>query len=138
MVIIRVSRGDFARPIIRKTHHFHLFFKSLNSFFCCYGWMNFSFNSVIFRWQTKSVPALGMQNIFAAHTKIARNYISGGIAFHMAGMKPLARRIGKHIQNIHLFGLAFVISLIKFWVLFPILLPFGFYFFMVIHIILIY
>ena len=89
--------------------------------------MNPCFNSIILGRQAKSIPAHGMQNIKPFCSFPAGNNISRHISLQMADMKPLARRIRKHIQDIKLGRRTIFFGEISFF-FFPALLPFFFYF----------
>ncbi len=84
--------------------------------------MDIVFNSGVFRWQTKSIPAHGVHDIIPLHAAKTRNNITDGIVPHMSHVN-IARGIGEHFQNI-IFLTCFIDFTIETVIVHPILLPF--------------
>jgi len=60
------------------------------------------FDGVLFRRQSKGIPAHWMQHIEAPHSFVARNDIRRGVAFGMADVKTCAARVRKHVEDVEL------------------------------------
>ena len=92
--------------------------------------MNPRFYGIIFRRQSERVKAHRVQNIIPVHTQKTAVNVRGGIAFRVPHMKPVARRIRKHIQYVGapVFRKTGILGRLKSLIFFPIFLPFFFYF----------
>ena len=84
--------------------------------------MSTGFHGVLFRGQTESVPAHGVQDIEAAHAFVATGDIGRGVSFGVSHMETCARRIREHVQNI-IFGFGGEVDSTESVIAFPVILP---------------
>src|SRR5262245_29590958 len=59
-----------------------------------------AFDRVLLRWQTKRVPAHGMQDIETAQALVARYNVSRRVAFGVTNVQPRPARVRKHIEHV--------------------------------------
>ncbi len=126
-VIFRLAGSNFTTPVIRKAETLQLFAHLTDIGVCPLCRRKLALNRSIFRRQTKSIPANGMQHIETLHFFEARNSITQTVITYMSHMQ-ITRRIGKHFQTVVMWPLLMSIfsSFINTGVL-PYCLPFLFY-----------
>ncbi len=84
--------------------------------------MNLIFDSIIFRWETKSVPAHRVEHVIALHSPLSSHDVKSCIRPWMAYMKSLSAWIWKLHQRVVL-GLCVVRGRRKCLLIHPNLLP---------------
>src|SRR3989338_8671982 len=97
--------------------------------------MRASLNGVVFSRQSESVPAHRVQDFISTHAQIPAINIGCGITFWVPHMQTCRRWIWKHIKNIATLCAWYAVIFVnlKKLLLLPILLPFWFNLFVVVH-----
>ena len=93
--------------------------------------MHSRFHGIVFCRQPESIPAYWVKDVIALHTPLARYYIQRGIGKRVPDVQARARRIGKLYQRV-IFRQSIIIQRLKSLLLLPALLPFLFYFQMIV------
>ena len=76
--------------------------------------------------QAEGVPTHRVQDVFAPHAAEAADDVGRRIAFRMADMQTVARRVGKHVEDVEFLLTRGGIGGREGAAVFPLLLPFGF------------
>ena len=88
MIISRIGGVHFPFPVVSQAKALHLLFKAGDIFFGGRRRVNAGLNGVIFRRQTKSVPAHRIKRVFALHPAFAGQNIHYRESKSMTQMKP--------------------------------------------------
>ena len=70
--------------------------------------MDTHFNGIVFCGKSKSIPPHGVNHIMSVHQFISAPHIGDYITSPVAYMKPISRRVGKHIQAVIFFFLPII------------------------------
>jgi hypothetical protein len=93
---------DLALPVVGESDRIDLAAEIGDGLFRGHARVNAGLDGVVFRGQTKGVPAHRVQHIEALHALPARDDVGRGVAFAVADVQTGARRIGKHIEGVKL------------------------------------
>ena len=124
LVIIGLARDDFAVPVVGQAHSLQLPRHVGDIVQGPFLRRDAMLDGSIFRRHAKRVEPHGMQYVEAPHGAEPGDHVADGIVAHMTHVQ-VARRIGEHFQHIG-FWFSFFFFAFERFMLFPILLPFGF------------
>ena len=99
LVIGRIAGREFARPVVAEAKFFELHTHLRDIFVSPFFRMALTFNRSIFRRHAERIPTHRMQNRFAAHAKVAREYIAERVVANVAHVNA-PRRIRQHLEEI--------------------------------------
>ena len=122
LVVLGICCVDLTIPVVGEAELLDLAAESVDVAISRLGRVRPRLDGVVLGRQTERVPAHGMQHVHAAHALVAAEDVGGRVTFRMPDVEPLARRIGKHVENVVL-GLGRVLGDLEGLVLFPVLLP---------------
>jgi hypothetical protein len=98
--IIRVGRGEFARPVVAEAEAFDLALERGDVFLGRLARMLAGLDGVLLGGQAERVPAHRMQHVEALRAFVARQNVRGGVAFGMPDVQARAARIRKHVEDV--------------------------------------
>ena len=125
LVVTGIGGVDLAVPVVAESEGFDLALEGGDVLFCGFRGMSTGFDGILFRGQTESVPAHGMQHVETAHPLETAENIRGGIAFRMPHVETCSAGIREHIQHIK-FLFRGEIFRMESLVFVPVVLPFLF------------
>ena len=102
LVIVRIDRCKFARPVVHESKALQLPAKVVDGFLGGDLWMYAGLNGVLLRGQTECVPTHGMQNVEALHLLETTDDVGGRVALGVPNMEPRAGWVREHVQAIEL------------------------------------
>ena len=94
--------------------------------------MNVVLDRIVFRGQTESIPAHGIEHIVALHPPLSRHDIKRRIGARMSHMQSLPRGIGKLYQRI-IFRFGVILRGLKRFLVVPDFLPLRLHFSVIVH-----
>ncbi len=124
-IVVGVRRTDFAVPVVRQPHPFHLPLECRNILRRRNGRMYARFDGILFGRQPEGIPAHRMEHVEAPHPLVAGYDIRRRITFQVTDVETGPGGIRKHVEAIE-FGLGRIVHRPERALVFPIGLPLGF------------
>ena len=100
LVVGGVRGVDLALPVVREAEPFQLLAEALDVALRRDARVGAGFQRVLLGRQAERVPAHRVQHVEAAHALVARHDVRGRVAFGMADVQPLARRVREHVEHV--------------------------------------
>ena len=132
-VIAGIGGFDLFAPVIGKTQRLDLLFEVGDVLVGEDGRMLVIGNRELLRGEAEGVPAHRVKDVIALHPLHPRDDVARGVAFGVADVKTLPRRIREHVEGV-VFGFGEVMGVaMEGIVLFPVFAPLGFEILKIVH-----